>query len=222
MNKNMCEPIFARVTAAICTLLISLVLVIPVESSAQAIEVCGSLDNAYGPFDYTNAQHRRDRLPIVEAGHFNADVENLVKGMTGRIYGDLEYTLRAFPNHPRALWSLARLHLREKTTHLAGGKYSIDCWFDRAMRMNRSDPTVYYIYGMYLHRAGEISKALEQYLVSLSLDDNNAEVHYNVGLLYLSLGQLDQSAEHAKRAYSMGFPLPGLKRKLRDRGVDIS
>jgi Flp pilus assembly protein TadD len=142
--------------------------------------------------------------------------------MTGRIEGDLDYTLRAFPNHPRALWSMARLHIREKTTHLAGATYSIDCWFDRAMRFSPTDPTVRYIYGMYLHRSGEIESALEQYKVALQLNDDNAEVHYNIALLYLERNELELATTHARRAYSMGFPLPGLKRKLREKGIDIS
>mgnify|MGYP001828746886 CR=1 FL=1 len=199
-----------------------LLICIPFTAPADELKMCGSLDNAYGPYDYTNPQHRRDRLPIVEAGHFNSDVENLIKGMTGRVEGDLDYTLRAFPNHPRALWSMARLHLREKTTHLGGATYSIDCWFDRAMRFNPNDPTVRYIYGMYLHRSGEIELALEQYKVALQLNDENAEIHYNIALLYLERNELELATTHARRAYSMGFPLPGLKRKLREKGIDIS
>ena len=36
-------------------------------ASAQRLpQGCGSLDNAYGPFDYTNPRHFREMLPRVE------------------------------------------------------------------------------------------------------------------------------------------------------------
>lgn len=188
---------------------------------AQETASCGSLDNAYGPYDYANAQHRRDRLPIVEAGHFNADVENLIRGMTGSVGDDLDYTLRAFPNHARALWAMARLHLRERTKKLPNARYSIDCWFDRAIRMNSTDATTRYVYGMYLHRAGEFEGAMQNYSTSLRLNSNNPELHYNIGLLHLELGNLDEAKDHAVMAYELGFPLPGLRNKLRDHGIEI-
>lgn len=188
---------------------------------AQAIDECGSLQNAYGPYDYTSLEQRRSKLPIVESGHFNSDVENLIRGQSGKIYEDLEYTLRAFPNHPRALWAMSRLHLREGTKRLAGGLYTIECWFDRAIRMNADDSTVRYIFGMYSHKSGNFEEAAANYLRALSLDDGYAEVHYNLGLLYLETGQIELAKEQAIEAYRLGYPLPGLKRKLKESGVDL-
>ena len=88
--------------------------------------------------------------------------------------------------------------------------------------MNSQDPTVYYVYGMYLHRSGDLESAAENYKTSLAMYEANAEVHYNLGLLYLDSGDLDQAAEHARRAYELGYPLPGLRRKLSENGIQIS
>src|SRR5882672_10328606 len=61
---------------------------------------CGALPNAYGPFDY-RIEH--DKLAIVEAYHFTSQVELLIRGQSGALGADLDYTLRAAPNHHRAL-----------------------------------------------------------------------------------------------------------------------
>jgi hypothetical protein len=82
-------------------------------SGAGAQESCGSLANAVGPWDYRTASQQRREL--VELYHFRLDVETLAPGRSPISIGaDISYTLRAFPNHPRALISMANLGQREK------------------------------------------------------------------------------------------------------------
>jgi tetratricopeptide (TPR) repeat protein len=47
-----------------------------------------------------------------------------------------------------------------------------------------------------------------------AVEGKSAEIHYNLGLLELELGDTDSAVTHAKEAYALGHPLPGLKRKL--------
>lgn len=82
--------------------------------SAWAAPPCGDLANAYGPFDYTNPEHRSKNLGVVERFHFTLEVESLIRGKSSYIWGDLDYTLRAFPNHHRALYAFARYEIRER------------------------------------------------------------------------------------------------------------
>ncbi len=44
---------------------------------------CGSLENAYGPYDYTNPDHRANKIPIVEGAHFQPEIEALLRSPTG-------------------------------------------------------------------------------------------------------------------------------------------
>ena len=74
---------------------------------------------------------------------------------------------------------------------------------------------------MYLHRAGDFNNALKNYKQALAMNDNNVEIHYNIGLLYFDLEDYALAAEHAAEAYNRGYPLPGLKNKLATVGVDI-
>src|SRR6185437_7414630 len=54
---------------------------------AQEVPGCGSLENAYGPFDYRDPAMRRERLPIVTRFHFTPNVEMLEHGTSGTILG---------------------------------------------------------------------------------------------------------------------------------------
>ena len=189
----------------------------PVQAATANNEACGGLNNAYGPWDYSNASQREQRLPIVEQFHFTSEVETLKAGASGDLALDLDYTLRAFPNHPRALWAMARLQLRDgypATAHY----YSAECYFERALRWRPEDPAVWLVYGMYLHRKKDIDGALQKYQRALELQPDNLEAHYNLGLVYAERGQYEEARQQAKIAYDGGYPLPGLRRILEKSG----
>jgi Flp pilus assembly protein TadD len=178
---------------------------------------------AYGPFDYTNPEHVRTKLGIVEKYHFNSDVENLRAGMTTTIHGDLAYTLRVFPNHHRALNAMARLwRLSEQQGKLPRGappNRAPDYWFRNAMKFAPHDGTVPLLYAIHLQKLENFDGALKYYKKAEKLLPNSPEVHYNLGLLYVERREFHLAKLHAKKAYDLGFPLPGLRNKLIRAGV---
>lgn len=182
---------------------------------------CGVLENAYGPFDYTNPSHFAERLPIVEAYHFNSDVEALKRGMTGELPGgDLTYTLHAFPNHHRALYSMGRYALQYPNERVPpGASYSAECYFQRAIRFRKDDAVVRLVYGIFLSMVKRNDDAIKQLKIGQQLDGNNPEIHYNLGLIYEKNGNDDLALKHAKRAYELGFPMQGLRNILKRKGV---
>jgi Tfp pilus assembly protein PilF len=178
----------------------------------QAVPGCGSLQNAYGPFDYRDSTARRQSLPIVEQAHFTTDVEMLAHGNTGTLIGDLDYTLRAFPNHPRALQAVARYGL-------TGGHFmdripSVDCYFQRALTLAPDDATVQAIYGSYLAKRGDVAGARTRYEEALRLAPDSGEINYNAGLFFVQQHDLARAKALADVAYEHGYPLPGLRRKI--------
>ena len=194
-------------------------LVISVASiNLQAAPHCGELENDYGPYDYSDSNDRQKNLPIVERFHFTPNVENLVKGNTGPLGGELDYTLRAFPNHHRALAALAKLGLRDKTPKPVGARYSVECFFDRAIRFKPNHATVRMVYGTYLLKLGQPDKAIDQLNVAVNLQPEDPTINYNLGLLYAQKKDYGQARTYAKKAYELGFPLPGLKNKLMEAG----
>ena len=178
---------------------------------------CGRLQNHFGPFDYRTAdQKTRD---LVESFHFTPDVESLRQGNTNmNVMGDINYTLRVFPNHPRALFSMATLAQRQKTDKPAGSQYTVDCWFERAMRFQPEDGQVRLVYGIALLRANKRKEGIQQLEAALTLLGDNANANYNLGLAYFDEKDYQKSLAYAKKAYAAGFSLPGLRRKLEQAG----
>jgi tetratricopeptide (TPR) repeat protein len=196
---------------------IALITIAACSTSARAAGYCGELTSSYGPFDYRNSEFA-ENLKTVEAFHFTPEVEKLIKGNTGTLGGDLAYTLAVFPNHTRALTSLARLALRDKTEHLSGAKYSVECYFNRAARFRPDDAAVRTIYGSYLYKLGRTQDAMEQFDEAVRVDPENATANYNLGLLYLQKKDYEKALIFAKKAETLGFPAAGLKNKLTELG----
>jgi len=174
--------------------------------------------NAYGPFDYTNPTHYKDKLPRVEVAHFDSNVERLISGMTGSLAGDIGYTLHAFPNHHRALNAIAKLQRLAESEQVFAQKYkryTATCYFKRAIHFKPNDSVSRMLYGMHLHLTNKLRMAEQQYLLALNMAPNNPEINYNMGLLYVDVGDIDKAKKHANVAYSNGYPLRGLENKIK-------
>ena len=194
-------------------------------SSPTYSDSCGSLENHFGPFDYTDPSSRAkgyggssttSKLSIVEHRHFTPEIEMLIKGgTTASPLPDLDYTLHVFPNHHRALMSIIRFknkYGKNKFSELH--KLEPECYLSRAIRFNPKDSIVRMLYGIYLHTEKKYKAALKQYQMAEKYGLDSSELYYNMGLLYLKLGDNNMAKTYAKKAYLMNFPLPGLKNKL--------
>jgi tetratricopeptide (TPR) repeat protein len=179
--------------------------------------LCGSLESSYGPFDYRTASI--DKKQLVEGAHFTREVEQLLRGKTATEPGpDLNYTLKVFPNHTRALRALMEWGFRKKTDRPNGTKWPIWCYFDRAVRFQPDDAQARMLYGIFLQRQGKFREAAAQLEEAQQFVGDNANIHYNMGLVYLDLKEYEKSLDHAHRAYSLGFPLEGLRNRLMRAG----
>jgi len=170
--------------------------------------------------DYNNSNDA-DYLRIVEKGHFNSDVQNLIRGTRGAVdpMPDIAYTLRRFPNHHGALFAMSRYHFQNYGRYLEKGYRSPDCYFRLATEWRQSDGVVWLVYGIYLHKDERFDEAVEKYQVADDLMPNSAEVKYNLGLAYVELGEMELARDAAIRAYQLGHPLPGLKNQLKRAGA---
>ncbi len=168
-------------------------------------------------YDYNSAEDKK-MLATVEAFHFTSDVENLRAGATGTIGADLNYTLLMFPNHHRALAAMGKLAQREKTLKPKGAQYSVECFFDRAIRFKPNDAMVRMVFATYLLQAAQPDRATEQLALAAELQPDDPTINYNLGLLYVKKKDYEQARTHAKKAYDQGFPLPGLRNQLIQAG----
>jgi len=217
-DYNIMKHINKEIRIKALLLVITTITLLLMGSLLYASPLCGEVANygpgQYGPFDYTNSGHKKKELRVVESFHFSKDVENLTAGMTGTIGSDISYTLNAFPNHHRALSAMSRLSIRDKQSKPTGAKYSALCYFDRAIRFKPGDAMVRSLYGSHLLELGKLDMALEQLNVALQIDPENPTFNYNLGLLYFERKDYKKAEDFARKAYSQGFPLLGLKNKL--------
>tara|TARA_R100000005_G_scaffold87841_1_gene57276 strand:- start:1682 stop:2338 length:657 start_codon:yes stop_codon:yes gene_type:complete len=180
----------------------------------SGVSCTGFSGGGYGPYDYMLRGRYSEQLRTVETYHFTTEVESLTRGKsTMSPYGDLAYTLRAWPNHHRALNSMSRYQFQVNRKR-QGSEIPAECWFQRAIHYSPNDATTMMLYGMYLHRAGKLAMAKSQYKAALAIDSENIEANYNYGLLLVKLKEYSAAKRHAKKAYDAGFPLPGLRNQL--------
>jgi Flp pilus assembly protein TadD len=186
-------------------------------TAATADEMdCGTLENAIGPFDFRDPRNA-GTLADVEGHHFNSDVEQLIRGQSAVLpIGDLDYLLRAFPNHPRGLYAVGRYAL--SGGNLLGYR-TAECYFDRALRFTPNDGMVHMIKGIYFMKAKRPSDAREPLTTATRLMPDSSEAIYNLGLLHFELKEYDAARECAVKAYALGYPLPGLRRRLEKLGL---
>lgn len=183
---------------------------------------CGAYTGHYGPFDYRSA-HPSDKN-IVEKYHFENEYAAFLAGkLNADTYGSsglevgkgFQYVLNAFPNHPEALMAMERLGTRLKSERPQGTQYPLECWYVRALKTIPDDPVVRVMYGIYLTNRGRNEEALN------NLDKADEELHddanmqYNIGLMYFKLGKFEKAQLCAMRSSAQGFRLNGLEAMLR-------
>lgn len=185
---------------------------------------CNGGEQGFGPFDYTSAKQRNEltggskntNLSIVEHRHFTSNVENLVKGETSSTpEGDLNYTLRAWPNHHRALLSIIKYQLNI-TNGLMKGKLNTppECYLQRAIHFSPNDSISYSLYAYYMKSLGKNEEAVKYYQIALKKAPNNSKIAYSYSLLLIELKRYDEALEYAKIAYSSGQAPKALREKL--------
>lgn len=211
------EYAMSRFTFACRFFTVTLALVAtPAVSWAQvSANMCG--DFAGAQWDYRTAtQKQHDE---VEGAHFVPKVEQLIDGNRGYLGGDLAYTLRASPNHHRALVSITRWSERlNKSTQLPHMPLPVECYFERGIRYRPDDHVVRLLYAQFLinqARPAEAAKQLEQ--VALVAGDNGFTL-YNIGLVYSDMKDYAQALAYAHKALALGFERPELRKRLEAAG----
>jgi hypothetical protein len=187
-----------------------------VRGAEQPGNPCGMIyTDHYGPSDYRT---QRPSLKIVEDFHYTPRVEAGISGSTGPIGGDLNYTLKASPNHHRALNTLMRVLARVKAEGVKGMEWPMDCYFDRAMRFKPDDTVVRAMFAQYLHSRGKTAEGIKQLDAAVEIAGDSPFSQYNIGLVYLELGAHEQALRQAHKAIGMGFPRTELSDGLKKAG----
>lgn len=91
--------------------------------------------------------------------------------------------------------------------------------FERAIHLHPEMPEAYTAAGFLLHHTQKLAEARDMLQRGVTATNGGtAEMEYLLGLVLLQLKDFDNAVTHAQAAYSKGYPLPGLKRKLQAAG----
>lgn len=180
------------------------------------------------PFDYYAAETRQHTgtfngglLYLVESAHFTNEVRSLAKGNTGDQPLDLYFVVNSIPNHPAALDAYSRYEYYYRNFDSFNQvrtnqkpKYQAECLMHRAAKIYPQYAETYLVWGMHYARNKQHKEAVDKYRQALNIEDKRPDIHYNLGLALLNIGQVEEAKKHAQIAYSGGFPLSGLRNKL--------
>jgi tetratricopeptide (TPR) repeat protein len=212
----------SRVLASVLLATIVLVISTPGHSADPAPWVGQTLTGekcignyvSFGPYDYLRRAQLQAELDVVERAHFTPEVEKLERGKTSEAINDIAYTIGAWPNHHRALYSAVRYRMTVWEWPEDAQVPPAECQLQRAMAFSPNDPVPYMMFGMLLHKAQKYDAALVSYQQANRLRPDDVLTLYNMGLTLVELKQYEEAVKAAKKAYAAGIPLPGLKNKL--------
>lgn len=217
---------FARASLALIAFFVALPAYAQNESN-----FCGSLDNGFGPFDYRADHHiqipgdqmpHSDKRSLVEGAHFTPRVESLIGAQSGGAVGppggDLDYTLRAFPNHHRALIAVMRYGEKTNSLQPAGLPRTVECYFERAIRFKSNDTIARILYATYLTKNKREPEAVAHLELATKIAADNGFTHYNIGLTYFDMKMYDKALAQAHTALTLGFERTELRDKLDKAG----
>ena len=93
-------------------------------------------------------------------------------------------------------------------------KFEPDCFFKKAIRLYPKQGETYKVWAMHLHRSEKYQEAVDALKMAMKNGDTGPDVHYQLGMSYLSLGNEAAAKKHARKAYATNYPLQGLKNRL--------
>jgi tetratricopeptide (TPR) repeat protein len=117
------------------------------------------------------------------------------------------------PMYSEMIISIAQLH-RERDDPKTALRY-----LNEAIAAQPTVSSPYALASMILKDEGNLQQAISILLKGdAALNGRSAELHYFLGHIYIDVNDLDSATDHAKLAYDLGYPLPGLATKLRRLG----
>ena len=184
----------------------------------QSTNPCGPIQReagGYGPFDYRT---QRPSLEIVERFHFTPQVEALLSGQSATVGGDISYLMRTSPNHHRGLMAIMRFVERTRSPQPRDMQYTIDCYFDRAIRFTPDDVIVRMLFARHLGNLKNLPAAKAQLDYATTLAGENGLTHFNIGMIFVELGLYPEALARAHAARQLGLSRPELEKSLREKG----
>lgn len=142
------------------------------------------------------------------------------KRLVERAIGEHRYTLARTPiEHPMYADMAVSIGMAYR---LLGDHEQALNYFDRAINAHPTLPDAWQAKAMVYRDQKRLDDAREVLLKgNEAVGGNSADIHYFLGLVCADARDMDCAVEHARRAYELGYPLPGLRERLAAAGVSL-
>jgi len=202
-------------------------------TATHATVPCGPVKAAKNAtfYDYSDKSRRNTwHLRDVYDNHFRHILSELKKPRpyVPNVFTQIKYILSRIPNHYPTLEAYGRLYaefpsirqlIRKDSDLNRYRPMTPECVFDRAFRFHPEDPKLRLLYGLFFYRSKKLERALQQFKIAAKMSPDWAEVFYNIGLVYFRQKNYSAARVNAKKAYTLGYPLAGLRNRLKKAGA---
>lgn len=124
---------------------------------------------------------------------------DIAKGRYDLATTDLQYVLRQFVNHPRALMILSSVAIVTKNGHLAVS------YFERAIALYPGYALTYYQYGAYLVNIGQVEDGIAKLDQSVTLNPKLTAAYVALSKAYRRNGQVELANQAQEKARELGY-----------------
>lgn len=130
---------------------------------------------------------------------------------------ELNYVFQRVPNHPDSLLVLTQL-MRELPKNAPDFNLKLSraqTYFKNALTVDPKQSNTHVLYGMFLQiDPTSLNDAITEYETAIKLNPRHTDAYYNLGLALVERHDYENALNAAKKAYALGHPLPGLRKKL--------
>lgn len=130
---------------------------------------------------------------------------------------ELNYVFQRVPNHPDSLLLLTQL-MRELPRDAPDFNLKLSraqVYFKNALMVDPKQSNTHVLYGMFLQLdPTSLNDAIAEYETAIKLNPRHTDAYYNLGLALVARQDYENALNAAKKAYALGHPLPGLRKKL--------
>lgn len=93
---------------------------------------------------------------------------------------------------------MMNLAFKERAAKPRGAHYTVDCYFDHAIRFAPNDGEVKVVYGVYLARTNRKREAVAALEDALKFEHDKSNAYYNLGLVYFDLKNYPEALKAAR------------------------
>lgn len=193
----------------------------------------------FGPFDFYDTRgNGAYPYTVVERHHLGPKTELMLRrGDNCGYWSDLDYTLRAFPNHPKALKMMAdflKTHVScdsgraasqsvlDLAAEIEAGRWqgrTMEYYFETGIKFRPQYTETRVLYARALSDIGNRDQAVKVLEEALKLDPQSSSAHYELGTIQLAKGDKQSALAHARKAYQLGKPPAALRDQLVAAGI---